>query len=417
MNKIKLFEGFSGYGSQKLAFERLGIEVESVGISEIDPDAIIAYAALHCDDSKYIDEELNIETKRQILIDCNVGYDFQKNKSSIPRLKKDKLEKLYKAHILSKNQGDISLIKGENLPDMDFFTYSFPCQDVSVAGKQAGLSEGSETKSSLLWQCKKVIDIKRPKYLMMENVKNLVGKNHKENFEKWLGILESFGYNNYYKVINAKDCGIPQNRERVFCVSIRKDVDNGKFVFNEPFDNGLRLRDVLEKEVDEKFYISEEITKRFIESLRDKETVLLDMCQAKREGRPREYKDIYPTLSARDYKEPRLIIEEPKNECKQIGSLDRKGYHEFSNRVYDCNSVARTIMGSGGNLNDKAGQYLMNDLKIRRLTSIECFRLMGLKDSEIDKIQISDISNSQQYKLAGNSIVVDCMFFLKNLFL
>ena len=204
LKKIKLFEGFSGYGSQKLAFNRLDIPVESVGISEIDPDAIIAYAALHCDESQYIDEGLDVETKRQILMDCNVGYDFKEGKSKIPRMKKVKLEQLFKAHVLSKNKGDISLLQVDDLPDMNFFTYSFPCQSVSVAGKQEGLEKGSGTRSSLLWECEKVITGKRPEYLMMENVKNLVGKNHKEDFDIWLGILDGLGYNNYWKVVDGR---------------------------------------------------------------------------------------------------------------------------------------------------------------------------------------------------------------------
>lgn len=93
-------------------------------------------------------------------------------------------------------------------------------------------------------------------FLMMENVKNLVGKKNKPHFDEWLHVLEELGYNNYWKVINAKWCGVPQNRERVFCVSIRKDVDNGHFNFYDDFDNGIRLKDILEDEVDEKFYLS-----------------------------------------------------------------------------------------------------------------------------------------------------------------
>ena len=156
---------------------------------------------------------------------------------------------MFKAHVLSKNKGDISLLKIDDLPNMNFFTYSFPCTDISVAGKQEGLEKGSGTRSSLLWECEKVITGKRPEYLMMENVKNLVGKNHKEDFDIWLGILDDLGYNNYWKVINAKDCGVPQNRERVFCISIRRDADKGTFRFNAPFDNGVRFKDILEDEV------------------------------------------------------------------------------------------------------------------------------------------------------------------------
>lgn len=492
MNKIKLFEGFSGYGSQKLAFKRLGIEVESVGISEIDPDAIIAYAALHCDESKYIDEGLSIETKRQILIDCNVGYDFQKNKSSIPRMKKEKLEKLYKSHILSKNQGDISLIEGENLPDMDFLTYSFPCQDISVAGKGMGLSKDSGTRSSLLWECLKIIAAKRPKYLMMENVKNLVGKKNLPDFQSWINELRELGYNNYYKVINAKDCGVPQNRERVFCVSIRRDADEGTFRFNEPFDNGVRLKDLLEDEVEEKFYIADEKVEKLLEQLKEKNQEISYCVDAnyykgttpeqfleksrrqlvavpcltpdriekrqngrrfKEDGEPMltltgqdrhgvlveednnikvvgntvpsghtagrvvDVKGISPTVMYRNSKVVQILekqISAALNECILLGRAEGISGHDYCKRVYSKEGICPTLNANGGgNLEPKT----YTGYRIRKLTPKECFRLMGLTDEEIQKIQDAGISNSQQYKMAGNSIVVDQMFFLKNLFL
>ena len=182
---IRLFELFAGYGSQSLAFKRLGIEFENVGYCEIDKYAIQAHKALHGE--------------------------------NIP------------------NFGDITKVDAESLPDMDFLTYSFPCQDISVAGKGMGLSKDSGTRSSLLWECHKIIAAKKPKYLMMENVKNLVGKKNLPDFQSWINELRELGYNNYYKVINAKDCGVPQNRERVFCISIRRDSDEGTFRFNEPF--------------------------------------------------------------------------------------------------------------------------------------------------------------------------------------
>jgi DNA (cytosine-5)-methyltransferase 1 len=166
---IKVFEAFAGYGSQHLAFKRLKADFEIVGISEIDKYAIKAYEALH---------------------------------GTLPT-----------------NYGDISKIDWAEVPDFDLFTYSFPCQAISIVGQRQGLDEGSGTESSLLWECKKAIEIKKPKILLMENVKNLVGRKNKPNFDKWLQYLESLGYTNYWKVINAKNCGIPQNRERVFCFS------------------------------------------------------------------------------------------------------------------------------------------------------------------------------------------------------
>lgn len=186
--KIRVVEAFSGYGSQSTSLERVGIPHEVVAISEIDKYAIEAYRALH-------------------------GY-------SAPNL------------------GDISKIKVEDVPDHDLFTYSFPCQDISLAGNQKGLMAG-ETRSGLLWECERIIEAKLPKYLLMENVKNLVSKKFKADFDKWCEKLEQLGYTNYWKVLNAKDYGIPQNRERVFMISILGEHE--PYVWPQPFDNGLRI--------------------------------------------------------------------------------------------------------------------------------------------------------------------------------
>ena len=200
---IKVFEAFAGVGTQAMALKRIGVDYEVVGISEIDKFALKSYEQIH--------GEVN-------------------------------------------NYGDISKIDSDNLPDFDLFTYSFPCQDISMAGKQAGLKEGSGTRSGLLWECEKVIEVKRPKYLLMENVKNLVGKKFKADFDKWLERLEELGYTNYWQVLNAKDYGIPQNRERVFCVSILGE--HTPYEFPKGFQLDLRLKDILEDEVEEKFYLS-----------------------------------------------------------------------------------------------------------------------------------------------------------------
>lgn len=205
-NKIRVFEAFAGYGSQSMALRRLGIDFEVVGISEIDKYAIQAYMAVHGDTPNY---------------------------------------------------GDISNIEWESVPDFDFLTYSFPCTDISTAGQQKGLAEGSGTRSSLLWECRKAIEAKRPKYLLMENVKNLVSKKFTPYMKEWLRFLEGQGYSIYTKVLNAKDFGVPQNRERVFMVSILGDAS---FHFPKPLTLEKRLKDVLERDVDESFYLSKKMT-------------------------------------------------------------------------------------------------------------------------------------------------------------
>ena len=138
------------------------------------------------------------------------------------------------------------------------------CQDWSVAGLQRGGKEGSGTRSSLLWECRKAVIAKRPKYLLLENVKALVSKKFIPYFKKWCDELNDYGYYNYWKVMNAKDYGVPQNRERVFLVSIRKDVDSGDFLFPEEFELTTFLKDVLEENVDDKYYLSEKSVEGFI---------------------------------------------------------------------------------------------------------------------------------------------------------
>lgn len=214
-NPLRVFTAFSGYDSQCMALDRLGIPYDLVGWSEIDKYACQAHDAVY-------------------------------------------------PQYAERNYGDISKIDWEQVPDFDLFTYSFPCTDISNAGVQKGLEEGSGTRSSLLWECKKAIEIKRPKYLLMENVKALVSQKFLPYYKKWEQYLAGLGYDNYCKVMNAKDYGVPQNRERIFIVSI---LDNDKvFHFPEPIPLEKRLKDVLEDKVDEKYYLSDKAVEGFLKN-------------------------------------------------------------------------------------------------------------------------------------------------------
>ena len=161
-----------------------------------------------------------------------------------------------------------------DVPDFDLFTYSFPCTDISQAGKQAGLSKDSGTRSSLLWECKKAIEIKRPCYLLMENVAALVSKKFIKDFHEWLNVLDRLGYESFSQVLNAKHYGVPQNRERIFVVSIlRTDEDPmPKYHFPEPRPLEVCLADVLEEDVDEKYFLSDEMLARFCEKSMEEES-------------------------------------------------------------------------------------------------------------------------------------------------
>jgi len=251
LEKLKVFEGFAGLGAVSKAMERLNICHELVGFSEIDKYAIKSFGLIH-----NVNEELN--------------------------------------------NGDVCLIDETKLPDFDLYTFGSPCQDFSVAGKQKGATwtckdcnyeynpldvhyskrdscpicnkhNINKTRSSLVVEALRIIRHKKPKYLLMENVKGLIGKQFKPSFDKIITELQEYGYNIYWDVLNAKDYGIPQNRERVIVISIRKDIDNNSFKFPEGFDNGIRLRDLLEYEVDEKYYISQDKTEKLLEQLKDKE--------------------------------------------------------------------------------------------------------------------------------------------------
>ena len=280
-NPLRLIELFAGIGSQTQALTNIGIAHKVVAISEIDKYAIQSYEAMHG-----------------------------------------------KAN----NLGDIRKI--EELPDADLWTYSFPCQDISVAGKGAGIKEG--TRSGLLFEVERLLRVALekgtlPKYLLLENVKNLVSKKFKADFDKWLDFLAELGYTNYWKVLNAKDYGIPQNRERVFCVSIRGE--HKPFVFPKPKELTIRLRDMIDETVDERFYLKESTIR----------SILRSTFNSRRDSiRPGD--GLANTLLARDWRGP---------QCVQVGEVVGGKWdkmHDISKRVYEPDGIAPTVhCQQGGN--------------------------------------------------------------------
>ena len=254
-------------------------EPEVVATSEIDINAIITYAAIHHDMTIDMVENYKypeMDEMRKYLTDLNIGYDPVKDKKydwyKSGKKFEEQIKKTYLACVLSKNLGDVSRI--ERLPEADVWFTSSPCTDISVAGKLRGLNPDDKTRSSLIWQTIRLLREAQktdtlPKYIFLENVKNLVGKKFIHDFEDFNELVESFGYYTYYDVLNAKNCGVPQNRERVFAIYIRTDIDTGYLKFPTPFDNGLRLKDVLEEKVDEKYYINTEKAQALIQKLID----------------------------------------------------------------------------------------------------------------------------------------------------
>lgn len=488
----------------------------------------------------------------------------------------------------SLNLGDITKVDETKLDDFNMICGGSPCQDFSVAGKQKGSvwtckecgheynpltvhwserdkcpnckSENIEkTRSSLLVEYLRVVRANKPNFGIYENVKNIVGKQFKDTtFKLFTDELEEYGYNVYWKVLNAKNYGIPQNRERVYLIFIKKDLDNGKFKFPEPFDNGLRLKDLLEDEVDEKFYISDEKTKKFIKNLNTNGSDNVDMDSPKfignvnREDFGTGYaggvwddSHISPTLTTmqgggrqphvitgidKSYNNPKLIetancitsredrgISNRKSEgtaVLKIGNINpsgngmngsvysedglsptlttnkgegnkvaikqatKQGYIECEvggvadlsypdsktrrGRVQDNGNTCPTITATetgicriepkerffkqaidtlnendcepGDTINafnkhvDKSGYSptlttrpegfktailpVTDNIRIRKLTPKETFRLMGFSDKDFDAAQNAGISNSQLYKQAGNSIVVDVLYYI-----
>lgn len=217
-----------------------------------------------------------LDEMRKYLTDLNIGYSPEKNKhydwyKSGVKFERN-IKKYWLACKLSKNLGDMSKI--ERLPKADVWFISTPCQDVSIAGKLKGLNPDDSTRSSLIWQNIRLLNEAKkdgtlPKYIFLENVKNLVGKRFLKDFETFNGLIEEFNYNTYYRVINARDCGLPQNRERVFALYIRRDVDYGNLTWPTPFDNGLRLKDILDESVDESYYINTQKAQELIDKLLD----------------------------------------------------------------------------------------------------------------------------------------------------
>ena len=388
------------------------------------------------------------------------------------------------------NLGDITKI--EALPDADLWTYSFPCQDISVAGLQRGLEQGSGTRSGLLWEVQRLLlkakeNKTLPKYLLLENVKNLIGTKFKDDYDKWLSFLLGLGYTTYTKVLNAKDYGIPQNRERVFAVSILGEHKPYEFPEKQPLT--IRLKDLLEDEVPEKYYLKASTI-----------ISILNTTFNQRKGLLHGGNDICATLCARDFHEPKLIAV-----GKLEGGVWDKRYNQIR-QVFDPDGISPTIMAGGGGGTEtkiiairgreagqviepnnkgttntittvqkdnlvveqnaikrnygvfiekngyipelfnpwnkkeikdisptqtsncgsnfststvlKAEQVETDDfLRIRKLTPRECWRLMGWKDEQIDKVIASGISNTQLYKQAGNGIVVNVLeAIFKNLF-
>lgn len=416
MKNLRLVELCSGIGAQAKGLEHTGLfQVESVATADLDKEVVVSYAAIHCGlTNELIESYENYPSKEEMAAELTakrLGYDFKNDKPydwyKLSR-KKDKtkgIEKYWLADYLSHNLGDMMQI--DALPDCDFLTYSCPCTDLSIAGHQEGLKWtckdcghtydpaaysveerylcpvcGSKhvksTRSGLLYEVERLLVTAKqngslPKYLLMENVDALVSKKYIDSFNNWLERLENLGYHSYYQVINAKNAGVPQNRKRIFVFSILKEIDTGKFTFPVPFDNGIRLKDVLENTVEERYYLSDEKVASFLGNLiktEDEDTVSIKQAtkdgyikcdlpgvadlsypeSTTRRGRVQENGTVSPTLTAAQTGICKL---EKTNEVLQVGNIaeGKSGWENpQTGRIYStegCSPTLNTCNGGG----------------------------------------------------------------------
>lgn len=270
MKEISILELFGGIGACTKALKNIGMNVNVVDYVEIDKFAVKSYNAIN-------------------------GTNFEPQD-------------------IKKWDKDINV---------DLIMHGSPCQDISLAGLQAGADQGTNTRSSLMYESIRIINKLKPKYVVWENVKNLLEKKHRHNFDNYINKLDELGYNSYYQVLNAKDYGIPQNRERVYTISIRKDVDKKEFEFPKKEPLKIVLKDLLERDVDKKYYLN------------DKQLLAIKNSTYMSTQRRIQEKNWCDTLCARDFKDPK---------CVRIGGIfdTEKSKHQAGS-IYDKEGLAPTI--------------------------------------------------------------------------
>lgn len=371
---LKVLELFAGIGACSKALDRLLIPHMIVDAVEIDKYAIKSFNAIH-------------------------GTNFEPQ----------------------------DITKWDKNVDVDLIMHGSPCQDFSVAGRQAGGDEGSGTRSSLMYETLRIVDKLHPKFVIWENVKNLLSKKHRHNFDAYIESMRQLGYVSSFQVLNAKDYGIPQNRERVFTVSIREDVwdkeynNFNTFDFPEPIELKRKLKDMLEDEVDEKYFISENMMnyfmgvnqkpskfprkERFLANINRKDQDRANSITTAPGQRPTDNfikvnlkTDLCNKLVKDGVVKGGEIINHSYTTSEQRNTLDK--YIESNNGVMPTLTTRPDCLGYA---------TLPPNVRIRKLTPKECWRLMGFDDSDIEKAQAVGISNAQLYKQAGNSIVVDVL--------
>ena len=324
---IRLIEMFAGYGSQSFALKYLGVQFEHYRICEWAVPSIQAYKDAHfTDDNRDYSNDLTKEEVINYLFNKGISMDYNQPMKieQIKRLGEEQVRTIYNNIVATNNLVNVQQVQGKDLEIVDkdkycyILTYSFPCQDLSLAGLGKGMSRDGGTRSGMLWEVERILDECNvlgtlPQVLLMENVPQVIGCNAISDFQEWRTKLESLGYSNYVEVLNAKDYGIPQNRERCFMVSI---LGNYNYNFPKKIPLEKKLKDLLEDSVDEKYYLSDKAINGVLNT---------NFECSKLESRI-EKNGIIPTICARDYKDPKLVIED--NSFLKVKEATKKGYKE-----------------------------------------------------------------------------------------
>lgn len=415
MNVLSLF---SGIGAFEKALDRLQIPYKLIGFSEIDKYAVKSYCVIHgVDESKNLGDitKINEKTLPKNIDLITYGFpcqDISNNGRMKGILSNDIVQLLHDMGFADPEIADLAKWIGNARHTYDeirkhlFNEYSLNMCECDVLIKN-GINES--TRSGLFFQALRIIEHCQPKVAIAENVKNLTSKKFSDQFKIVLDSLNQAGYNNYWKVLNAKDFGVPQNRERVFIVSIRKDIDPGTFDFPEGKLLESRLLDLLEENVDESYFIDSEYSLFDVKTeeaekprcLQVGELNIRAMDCVKRIYSP---KGLSPTLTSMQggNRQPKVLVREATKagyaEAYEGDSINL----EFPNSKTRRGRVGRQIAQT---LTTSPQQAVVDNLRPRKLIPKECWRLMDFSDEDFEKAATIN-SNCQLYKQAGNSIVV-----------
>lgn len=411
-NKIRLLEFFSGYGSQALALKYLGVDFEHWKTCEWAIKSIQAYKDIHfieTYDSKLTKEEyVNYLFNKGISSNYNEPMTYEQ----IKRLNEKQLKIIYDNIQVTNNLVNIQQVKGKDLEIVDtdkydyILTYSFPCQDLSLAGKGKGMSDTS-TRSGMLWEVERILKEckelgKLPQILLMENVPQVHSEDNLKDFYKWQETLDNLGYTSYVKDLIATDYGIPQTRNRCFMISI---LGNYSYTFPKSILLRLKLKDLLEDNVNEKYYLSD----KFINCMMVENKGGYPRKQRFEQSLNRvEERNIANTITTVEGQRDISTFIKVPEATKKGYAIAKEGDGIYINRPHQKRGVVQkdkmqTLKTSCDDLG-----VVTNNLRIRKLTPKECFRLMGVKDKDFKNV-FKNQSNSSLYHLAGDSIVVNVL--------